>query len=94
MRALHTAGLRVPDDISVIGHDDVGAATLVTPALTTIRVAKHDMGTLSLQLLYDRSTSPVHPPQHVLTTERLIVRDSVRNMHGGPPHPVNSRIIP
>lgn len=94
MRALQAAGLRIPDDVSVIGHDDVNATTLVTPALTTVRVSRYDLGRHAIQMLSQRIENPDHSPQHILTAERLIVRDSVRNLNGDTLHPVNFKIIP
>lgn len=94
MRTLKAAGLKIPEDVSVVGHDDVSAATLVTPTLTTVQVAKHDMGSLSLKLLFERAGNRERPPQHILTAERLIVRDSARNLNGGTLHAANSRIMP
>ena len=85
MRTIQAAGLRVPENISVVGHDDVSAATLVTPTLTTLKVYKHDMASFSLQLLVDRAENPERSSQHILTAERLIVRESVRNLNGGTP---------
>ncbi len=47
-------GLRVPDDIAVAGFDDVEGASLSTPALTTVRVFKEQIGEVALRLLTDR----------------------------------------
>jgi DNA-binding LacI/PurR family transcriptional regulator len=94
MRTLQAAGLRVPEDVSVVGHDDVSATTLVTPALTTVRVSRHDLGRIAIQVLTDRIENPDHAPQHILTAERMIVRDSVRNLNGNSLHPLNFKVIP
>ena len=94
MQALQTAGIRIPDEVSVIGHDDVSAATLVTPPLTTVQVLKHDMGRIAVQLLLEQARQSQQPPQHILTTESLIPRASVRNLAGDSLCPVNPRIMP
>lgn len=94
MRALQAAGLRIPEDVSVVGHDDVNATTLVTPALTTLRVSRYDLGRLAIQMLSQRIENPDHPPHHILTAERLIMRDSARNLNGDTLQPVEFRIIP
>jgi LacI family transcriptional regulator len=49
--ALRAAGRRVPDDISVVGYDDIAAASWVTPALTTIAQQKAEMGRLAVERL-------------------------------------------
>lgn len=94
MRTLQAAGLRVPEDVSVVGHDDVSATTLVTPALTTVRVSRHDLGRIAIQVLSDRTENPDHLPQHILTAERMIVRDSVRSLNGDSLQPVNFKLLP
>ena len=76
LRALRDAGIRVPEDISVIGFDDDMAEHL-TPALTTLRVNKEAMGVTAVKRLLAR----VHDPQAVSVTSilgvELIKRDSV-----------------
>ncbi len=54
IEAAHALGLRVPDDIAVVGFDDVEAAALSTPPLTTVRVYKEQLGEVALGLLADR----------------------------------------
>lgn len=77
MRAIREAGLRVPDDLSVIGFDDIPAASLVTPALTTIRQFQHEMGARAAQLVIERLRG--HAPAGGRVVEmpyELIVRES------------------
>ncbi|HZJ08615.1 MAG TPA: LacI family DNA-binding transcriptional regulator [Trueperaceae bacterium] len=50
-RALHQAGLRVPDDVKVIGFDDIHLAAQAEPPLTTIRVEKQELGRLGARRL-------------------------------------------
>lgn len=54
MYALIENGLRVPQDISIIGFDDIYLAESVVPSLTTMRVNKHSMGRLAVQLLINQ----------------------------------------
>ncbi|MCL6454593.1 MAG: LacI family transcriptional regulator [Alicyclobacillus sp.] len=51
MRALQQAGVRIPEDVSVVGVDDIEMARLVTPALSTARVPKRQIGTRLMELL-------------------------------------------
>ncbi|MEZ2407338.1 LacI family DNA-binding transcriptional regulator [Bosea sp. RCC_152_1] len=54
MKPLERAGVKVPDDIAIVGCDDIPAASLVSPALTTLRIAKQDLGEMAMQMLLDR----------------------------------------
>jgi DNA-binding LacI/PurR family transcriptional regulator len=84
IRALWTAGRRVPDDCSVIGFDDVPHAALSTPAITTVRQPMLDMGSLAANLVLEaiaagKPTSPPLKLLHLLQPE-LVERDSTRNV--------------
>lgn len=54
MEAVHAAGLRVPDDISIIGMDDIYVASMTTPPLTTMAKAKYETGRRAAELLLER----------------------------------------
>lgn len=54
MKPLERAGVKVPDDIAIVGCDDIPAASLVSPALTTLRIAKQDLGEMAMRMLLDR----------------------------------------
>ncbi|MFF0875472.1 LacI family DNA-binding transcriptional regulator [Micromonospora aurantiaca (nom. illeg.)] len=78
LRALHEAGRRVPDEVSVVGFDDMPDAGYFLPPLTTVRQDFAELGRRSLDLLLaqldaggDRSA-----PGRVLLTPELVVRDS------------------
>jgi DNA-binding LacI/PurR family transcriptional regulator len=77
IRALHEAGLRVPDHVSVMGFDDVLSAPFGIPSLTTIRQPLRDMGKAGAECLLNRINHPKvhHPPQIVMQPE-LVVRES------------------
>jgi DNA-binding LacI/PurR family transcriptional regulator len=77
IRALHDSGLRVPEDVSVVGFDDIKEAAYQTPSLTTIRQPLHQMGELAVKLLLQqlRPSGPKTPPQIAVEPE-LIVRES------------------
>ena len=51
LRALHENGLRVPDDFSLVGFDDIAQASFTCPALTTIYLPKYEMGQRGAELL-------------------------------------------
>ena len=65
LQACRELGLRVPDDLSVVGWDDVPYASLVTPALTTVRVPRYHLGQAAARRLLDliagRPTADARP---------------------------------
>jgi LacI family transcriptional regulator len=77
IRALHDVGLRVPQDVSVVGFDDIKEAAFQTPSLTTIRQPLHQMGALAVQTLLQqlRPSNGKELPQIAVAPE-LIVRES------------------
>jgi DNA-binding LacI/PurR family transcriptional regulator len=76
--ALREAGLKIPEDISVIGFDDVHAAAFHNPALTTIRQPLYQMGKLAAQHLLKRiAKGPQVPYPELVTVEpELVIRHS------------------
>lgn len=80
MKALREASLRVPDDISLIGFDDIDMAEHLVPALTTVRVNKEVLGSVAVKRLLSLMSQP--DPISVSSTVdvELIVRDSVRQL--------------
>lgn len=76
MSVLTAAGIRVPEDISVVGFDDSPVATSVTPALTTMRQPSYAQGERMASILLDLLAGREAPHVTILETE-LIPRDSV-----------------
>lgn len=78
IRAMREAGLRVPQDISVVGFDDVQSAAFQNPALTTVRQPLRTMGILAAEAIIRQIASPSeHPPsRQIVVDPELIVRDS------------------
>lgn len=77
IRAIREQGLRVPDDISVIGFDDIPAAAMVTPALTTIRQFQQEMGARAAQLVIERLVGDAPSGGRVVEMPyELVVRES------------------
>lgn len=52
LHAIHAAGLRVPEDISLVGFDDIPLASYTNPALTTVRMSARDVGATAFQALF------------------------------------------
>lgn len=77
LRVTHTSGLQVPDDVALVGVDDVDVATLTDPPLTTIRFRTDDLGRTCGELLLDRMTGAwTGPARNVVLPHELVVRGS------------------
>mgnify|MGYP001176715253 CR=1 FL=1 len=76
MDAVLNSGRRIPEDISVIGFDDILEAGHVHPGLTTVRQPLEEMGRVAAQLLLKRLDNPDLPGERVEMATELIVRDS------------------
>ena len=73
LRAAHQAGWRVPEDLSVVGIDDIQFAAYTNPGLTTVAQPKQDLGSLAVEALLAKADDP--PPARVLDGQ-LVVRQS------------------
>ncbi|HLY28452.1 MAG TPA: LacI family DNA-binding transcriptional regulator [Aggregatilineales bacterium] len=84
IQAIRQAGLSVPEDIAIVGFDDMPLASQVSPALTTIRQPIAITGQTSVRLLLERIADPELPTQRILLPTELIVRQSCGMMlqHG------------
>ncbi|HKT55645.1 MAG TPA: LacI family DNA-binding transcriptional regulator [Microbacterium sp.] len=77
LRALDEVGARVPDDISVVGFDDLSFATLLRPPLTVVRRPEVEQGAAAARLLLDRVDGDTgSPPVSVTLAVELVVRGS------------------
>jgi LacI family transcriptional regulator len=77
LKALREAGLRVPQDVSLIGFDDMGIASAIDPALTSVRFPKETLGAVGLRRLLARANEPDNPADLTVLKARLIHRESV-----------------
>ncbi len=74
--ALQTMGYRVPDDISVVGFDDLDIAQMIHPQLTTVQINRSAMSQVAMERLVARIDGDVSAPLHIHVGARLIVRES------------------
>jgi DNA-binding LacI/PurR family transcriptional regulator len=81
LRALHERGRAVPQDVSVIGFDDIPEAQYFIPPLTTVRQDFSQMGAMSMRLLLDMMEGG-EPPSGMTVTPELIVRASTAAARG------------
>jgi DNA-binding LacI/PurR family transcriptional regulator len=76
LRALHDAGRRVPEDVSIVGFDGIPEGAFFTPPLTTIRQDFVEIGRLGFELLRRRIEDGQAPASHQVIASELIVRAS------------------
>jgi DNA-binding LacI/PurR family transcriptional regulator len=79
MTALKELNIRVPDDISIIGNDDIYYAKIYPVPLTTIRAPQHEIGRRAAEiLLRNIESSTLLPPERVVLETEFVVRESSR----------------
>jgi LacI family transcriptional regulator, galactose operon repressor len=76
VRAAADAGLRVPNDLSLVGYDDIPMAKYLVPRLTTVTKDAHASGKKAFEILMRRMQNSDLPRQKVHTPARLIIRES------------------
>ena len=76
MQAIKKKGLRIPEDIGLVGYDDIPFSSLISPSLTTIRLKKQDLGSESVELLLSRINDRRKKPKKVILDVELIVRET------------------
>lgn len=78
MDAVRNRGLRIPDDVSIIGFDDIPQSALVRPALTTVNQPLENMGRVATQMLLNLLQGAEKRAKRVELPTELIIRDSCR----------------
>lgn len=76
MHALQSMGLRIPQDISVIGYDNIPMSNFFSTALSTIDTHGTEVGRLATELLIEKITNPDTPPRQITIKPELVIRDS------------------
>jgi LacI family transcriptional regulator len=76
LRALREAGRRVPEDVALVGFDDLPFAARIEPPLTTVRQPIHRMGTMTVETLIEMIEQPASSPYHLILPTELVVRAS------------------
>ncbi|MGH2534593.1 MAG: LacI family DNA-binding transcriptional regulator [Thermomicrobiales bacterium] len=74
--ALHDRGLRVPEDVAIVGCDDIDLARYTIPPLTTVRISFENDGAAAVRLLLDRIANPETTPSRIVLPVELIKRSS------------------
>jgi DNA-binding LacI/PurR family transcriptional regulator len=76
LQAMQELGVRVPEDVSLVGFDDLPQAVQVTPQLTTVRQPVQHKGTAATNLLIDLIEGQIQGPQQILLPTQLVIRQS------------------
>ena len=76
LRAIQDIGRRVPEDIAIVGFDDIPLAALVTPSLTTCHVARYEIGSRAAQLLLQKLSNRDDQYEEIVLEPELVLRQS------------------
>ncbi len=76
LRALREAGITVPDDVALVGYDDLPQAATADPPLTTIRQPIQRFGILAVEILVDILNNGLEPPRRIVMPTELVIRAS------------------
>lgn len=76
LRALRDAGLRVPEDVAVVGFDDMPFSSRTEPPLTTIRQPVYRMGVTAVEILLDLIDNPDSTPRRIVLPTELVIRST------------------
>jgi DNA-binding LacI/PurR family transcriptional regulator len=87
LHAANKLSIAVPDELSIVGHDDEPDAEFWNPPLTTIRQPQYEMGTKAATLLFERMNNHALPPRQAIIQPQLIIRETT----APPLHPLTIR---
>ncbi len=76
LKGLSDRGVRVPDDVAVVGYDDVSFASMLSPSLTSVRQPKYELGAAAAELLLEEALGPGHEHRAIRFEPELVVRAS------------------
>lgn len=75
-KAFEQEGIRIPDDICIIGMDNIDIDTLVKPKISSVAIAQGDIGRTAAELIFKRLNGSTGPNESIIFQPRLIVRES------------------
>ena len=80
MKAMREYGIRIPEDVSVVGFDDLSFSSISSPSLTTLRVPKQEIGRFAVRRLREMMQEPESPKLKIQVCTQFIERESVRSL--------------
>lgn len=82
IKALKEFGYRIPEDVSIIGFDDLPFCEIISPKLTTIRTVKKEMGQMAVEKIVDMVKNKSDVTVRSILSTTFVERESVRDIHG------------
>ncbi len=79
MRALIQNHISIPDDIEVMGFDDIDMCQLVTPTLSTMSQSGYSIGTQAMELMLDRLNNPTGQRRDIIVKAKMVLRESTKS---------------
>jgi LacI family transcriptional regulator, repressor for deo operon, udp, cdd, tsx, nupC, and nupG len=76
LRAIRESNLKVPEDIAVVGFDNINFASMCNPMLTTIYQPKYDIGCIAMEILLQQIRGELKEPRNVFLENEIIIRES------------------
>ncbi len=76
VKTIHNRGLRIPEDVAVVGFDDLPWVECLDPPLTVVRQPAYEVGRKAVELILQRLADPHRPPVCVRLLPKLIIRRS------------------
>ncbi|HKJ66555.1 MAG TPA: LacI family DNA-binding transcriptional regulator [bacterium] len=89
MEAMYSLGLSIPNDVSIIGFDDIPVMRSYNPPLTAVRQSAYNLGNTAAELLFERIKHPGRKSEKIILEPELIVRDSCGSVPENHIHPIN-----
>jgi len=78
-KAITESGLSIPDDVSIVGFDDIDLAKMASPPLTTVRVYKEELGSIAVRILLQTINNELEKTVTTLVPTKLVIRESHSN---------------
>ena len=82
IQTLRLKNIRVPEEISVLGFDDIPQASTISPSLTTVYHPMYEMGRVATETLLEQIDNPGAAPKHIQLETKLIIRESCAHRRG------------
>lgn len=76
IKALKEEGFKAPEDVAVVGFDDISFASMYDPALTTVSQPKYDLGCIAMEVLLKHIEGELEDPQRIFLEHELVIRES------------------